>query len=166
LIGSDAAHETGFWNQEVNSDDMNEHAIRDGFEPLFRTSPFLDTIGPFYYKRLEEGFIVGLPLYPKHCNARGKVHGGLITTLADVSMGYVVAFSQEPPLRMITTSLSVDFLGAAQPGQWLESSVTILKTGRRAAFADATINTAGTSSSDPTSMVARAHAVFLAISPS
>ena len=31
-----------------------------GFEPLFRTSPFLETIGPLFYRKDGDGFVVGL----------------------------------------------------------------------------------------------------------
>ena len=43
-----------------------------GFEPLFRRSPFLDTVGPFFYRKEPDGgFILGLRILPKHVNARG-----------------------------------------------------------------------------------------------
>ena len=33
----------------------------DGFKPLFRTSPFLDHNGPFFYRENDDGtFVVGL----------------------------------------------------------------------------------------------------------
>ena len=71
-----------------------------GFEPLFRTSPFLDTVGPlFYRKEPDGGFVVGLRVLPKHANTRGNAHGGLLLTLIDVALGYRAAFSQDPPRR-------------------------------------------------------------------
>jgi len=114
-------------------------AIRDGFEPLFRTSPFLDVTGPYFYKKLESGFMVGIEIAEKHGNASGTAHGGLIATLADVSIGYVTAFSQVPALRMTTANLSIDYVGSARVGEWLESRVTIQKVGRKLAFASAEI---------------------------
>lgn len=34
--------------------------IPEGFVPLFRTSPFLDTVGPFYQRSDGDRIIVGL----------------------------------------------------------------------------------------------------------
>ena len=42
-----------------------------GYKPLFRTSPFLDHNGPFFWKQNDDGtFVVGLRIQPKHANAR------------------------------------------------------------------------------------------------
>ncbi len=126
------------------------------FLPLFRTSPFLDATGPFYYKPLDVGFLIGLRALDKHANAKGTVHGGLVATLADVSLGYVTGSSRTPTLRMVTASLSIDYVGSAQVGQWIESQVTVTKTGNRLAFAQASIWADG-------APVATAKAVFLVI---
>jgi uncharacterized protein (TIGR00369 family) len=124
-----------------------------GYEPLFRVSPFLETTGPYYFKRLEQGFIVAIRILDKHANNSGLAHGGLLATLADVSLGYVTASSHTPPLRMTTTGLSIDFMSAVKIGDWVESHVSILKTGSRLAFANANICVNGQT-------VASARAVF------
>ena len=109
-----------------------------GFEPLFRTSPFLDTVGPLFHRKEAGGsVVVGLRILPKHANARGAAHGGLLLTLLDIAMGYRTAFSQEPPVSLTTASLSADFLGAAKLGDWVEAHVEIQKLGGRLAFANA-----------------------------
>lgn len=108
-----------------------------GFEPLFRTSPFLDATGPYFYKPLNQGFIVGLRISERHANVQGTAHGGLLATLADISLGYVTAMSQHPPLRMTTTSLSLDYVGSAKIGDWVEAHVSVIKVGSRMAFANA-----------------------------
>jgi len=49
----------------------------DGFKPLFRSSPFLDHNGPFFYRETADGtFVVGLRIQDKHANARGGAHAG------------------------------------------------------------------------------------------
>ncbi|MGZ2748288.1 PaaI family thioesterase [Burkholderia stagnalis] len=128
----------------------------EGFQPLFRTSPFLDATGPYFYKPMENGFVVGLRVQDKHTNASGTIHGGLVATLADVSIGYVASMSKTPPLRMMTASLTVDYVGTAKKGDWVESHVSIVKTGRRLAFANAVIKVGATP-------VASAGAVFLVL---
>lgn len=109
-----------------------------GFEPLFRSSPFLDTVGPFFYcKKADGGFVVGLRVLPKHANARGSAHGGLLLTLIDVALGYRAAFSQDPPAALTTASICADFAGTAKLGDWVEAHVDVQKVGSRLAFANA-----------------------------
>jgi acyl-coenzyme A thioesterase 13 len=111
--------------------------IPAGFEPLFRTSPFLDALGPFFYRRTEGGFVIGLQVAAKHANARGSAHGGLLLTLADIALGYTAAFSEDPPLSLTTVTISADFAGHARIGDWLEARVDLQKVGRRLVFANA-----------------------------
>jgi uncharacterized protein (TIGR00369 family) len=109
-----------------------------GFEPLFRTSPFLETAGPFFCRKSADGgFVIGLRILPKHANARGSAHGGLLLTLLDVALGYGAAFSQDPPAALTTANLSADFAGAPKVGDWVEAHVDVQKVGGRLAFANA-----------------------------
>jgi uncharacterized protein (TIGR00369 family) len=125
--------------------------IPDGFEPLFRTSPFLDALGPFFSisarlacgcgspsnRREATGFVVGLRVADKHANARGSAHGGLLLTLADIALGYTAAFSEDPPLSLTTANISADFAGHARVGDWIEAHVEVQKIGGRLVFANA-----------------------------
>ena len=111
--------------------------VPDGFMPLFRTSPFLDTLGPFYHRREGRSLIIGVRIAEKHCNARGTAHGGLLMTLADIALGYNLAYSEEPPASLTTANLTADFAGGAGLGDWLEARVDIQKLGGRLAFANA-----------------------------
>jgi len=108
-----------------------------GFEPLFRTSPFSEMLGPFFYRRTERGLVIGLSVADKHANARGGVHGGLLLTLADIALGYAAAYTEDPPLVLTTANISADFAGQARVGDWVEAHVDIQKIGRRLVFANA-----------------------------
>ncbi|HKW55418.1 MAG TPA: PaaI family thioesterase [Stellaceae bacterium] len=112
-------------------------AAPDGFAPLFRTSPFLDAVGPFYFRRDGERLIIGLRILAKHANARGVAHGGLLMTLADIALGYNTAYREDPPGSWVTASLTGDFAGAAKLGDWVEAHVDVQKSGKRLAFANA-----------------------------
>jgi acyl-coenzyme A thioesterase PaaI-like protein len=72
-----------------------------GFEPLFRTSPFLETVGPLFYRSdPERGLVIGLRIAEKHANARGIAHGGaLLVTLADIALGYRTGLRPGPARR-------------------------------------------------------------------
>jgi uncharacterized protein (TIGR00369 family) len=109
-----------------------------GFEPLFRTSPFLETVGPFFYRKHPDGsFVVGLRVLPKHANARGAAHGGVLMTLLDIALGYRAALSETPPANLITANLTADFAGGAAVGDWVEAHVDVQRLGGRLAFASA-----------------------------
>ncbi len=128
-------------------------AIPEGFAPLFRTSPFLEATGPFYYRRDGERLIVGLRILEKHANARGFAHGGLLMTLADIALGYSLAFREDPPASFLTATLSAEFAGSARIGDWVEAHVDVQKSGSRLAFANAYLTVAG-------ERILRASAVF------
>ncbi|ODT99282.1 MAG: esterase [Rhodospirillales bacterium SCN 65-16] len=109
----------------------------DGFKPLFRTSPFLDHNGPFFYRENGDGtFVVGLRIQPKHANARGIAHGGLLMTLCDIALGYRTTRSQTPSPLLTTASVKTDFAGSARIGDWVEAHVDVHKVGGRLAFAN------------------------------
>src|SRR4051794_24209175 len=138
---------------------MDDSNPPPGFAPLFRTSPFLETVGPLFYRKdLERGLIIGLRIAGKHANARGIAHGGLLLTLADIALGYRTAFGEDPPAGLITASLTADFAGAAKIGDWVEAHVDVQKVGGRLAFANAFLMVEG-------ERIVRASAVFTRAGP-
>jgi acyl-coenzyme A thioesterase 13 len=106
------------------------------FRPLFRTSPVLELVGPLYCRGEGLDLVIGLRVAEKHCNARGTIHGGILATLADVALGYALAFSSNPPASLVTANLSLDFAGTAKIGDWLEARVDPQKQGSRLSFAN------------------------------
>ena len=125
-----------------------------GFKPLFRSSPAIELIGPLYSRGEGADLVIGLRAERKHCNMRGTVHGGMLATLADITLGYSLAFSTEPPTAAVTANLNLDFAGAAKEGDWLEASVDFQKLGSRLAFGNCYITVEG-------NRIARASAVFM-----
>lgn len=110
--------------------------VPEGFEPIFRSSPFLDLIGPLYFKKTKDGLIIGLNAEIKHCNARELVHGGVFSSLADVALGYNIAFKGKEPLPVVTANLTIDYAGSAKLGDWIEIQTDIQKVGKSMAFAN------------------------------
>lgn len=133
--------------------------IPAGFTLIFRTSPFLDTIGPLYSAGSGASLVVGMRVQEKHTNARGALHGGVLASIADVALGYGLATSTQPPTSMVTVNLSVDFAGGAQIGDWVETSLDVQKIGSRMAFANVYFSVAG-------ARIARASGVFLVVAAS
>ena len=114
-----------------------EGGVPEGFAPLFRTSPFLEATGPFYFRRDGHRLVIGVRILEKHANARGFAHGGLLMTLADIALGYTLALRENPPASFVTANLSGDFAGSAAIGDWVEAHVDVQKSGSRLAFANA-----------------------------
>ena len=104
-------------------------------------------------KRDDDGLRLGVRIAAAHCNGRGNLHGGVIATLADNTMGLACADAAGSGIGMVTVSLPTDYLGAAQQGQWLEIAGTPSRIGRTLCFASAVITADG-------EVVARASGVF------
>lgn len=127
--------------------------IPEGFEVWARGSPYLDLIGPIYVKRADGALVWGIRIEERHANRRGFAHGGLLTTLADITLGHTAAMSREPPAMAVTVNLSTDFAGSAKIGDWVEARADIQKVGRRVIFANCYLSVDGT-------RIVRASAVF------
>lgn len=107
-----------------------------GFEPYREPSPFLERIGPLYQKNGDPGPIFGVPILDHHCNRRGFAHGGLLMSLADIALGKTGEWSQQPRMSLLTASLTIEFVGAARIGDWIEATCDFHQLGRQMAFAN------------------------------
>ena len=127
-----------------------------GFSPLHRSSPFLDVIGPLFSRGSGEDLVIGIRVDSKHANARGFAHGGVLSTLADVALGYAMESIAGRSISLVTANLTLDYAGAAKLGDWIETKVDIQKVGSRLAFANAYLFVGP-------SRIVRASAVFLVV---
>lgn len=122
---------------------MPDTFIPDGFTRHTRSSPLTEPWQPIYSKATDRAVWIGLRLARPHTNSRGLAHGGLITSLADNAMGLSCGHVLGDGARLVTVNLSVDFLGPAQVGQWLQVESAVIKTGGRLCFAQALITADG-----------------------
>lgn len=113
--------------------------VAAGFSP-----GFLDRGGPYWLKQSESGTIVGLRIEDGHLNYQDAAHGGVLTTLADVALSWAAYSSETPPLAVSTVTLTVNFLGAARLGNWLEAEARIDRLGQRLAYTSGTISSGET----------------------
>ena len=132
-------------------------AIPPGFEMLTRTSSFHELVGPLYARR-DGGLVVGMMVAEKHQNRRGIVHGGMICTLVDFAMGHAASELTDPPRKLVTTTLSVDFAGNARPGDWIEAHIDVMRPGNRVSFVNCFVYRG-------TARIARASATFQILRP-
>lgn len=123
-----------------------------GFVPYEQASPYLDLIGPIFEAE-DDPAQVGLWIDDRHSNARGWVHGGLLVAVADTVMGHAARRALDPGTRLITVSVTSDFIGAARAGDWLEARATVRRSGRRLSFASCEFSVRG-------NLVLTASAVF------
>ncbi len=117
--------------------------IPSGFQRHSRTSPLTEPWEPIYAKTTTGALIIGLRLAKPHTNSRGIVHGGLIATLADNAMGLSCSIQMKEPQRLVTVSLSIDYLASANIGQWLQVETDFVKLGGSICFAQCLVTADG-----------------------
>jgi uncharacterized protein (TIGR00369 family) len=110
-----------------------------GFERLKRGGPYMASLGSMYCKRDGDQIVIAMRIDERHTNMRGIVHGGMLASLADSSLGLGLALSCDNRHSFVTVNLSTDFIDAARPGDWVEAHVNIGRIGSRVAFADCTL---------------------------
>jgi len=123
------------------------------FAPHFRKSPVTDPWEPLYSRWLDGALQIGLNIRPAHCNSRGFLHGGVVAALADNAIGLSCGKAEPAVPELVTLSLSVDYAGSADVGQWLQIEPRVLKAGRSMRFGDALVTADG-------AVVARASATL------
>src|ERR1700688_1099587 len=127
--------------------------IPEGFQRQSRPSPLTDPWEPIYSKLTPDAIILGLRLATPHTNARGFVHGGLIAALTDKAMGHSCAYKMHGAHSLVTVSMSIDFTGSGQIGQWLTVETDVIKTGRTLCFSQCLVKADDV-------VIARANATF------
>ena len=115
----------------------------DAFTGRLRPSPLTDPWEPIHTRPLANRLDVGLWLRQVHCNARGFVHGGLISALADNCMGHSSRAVLRQDSGLLTVNRSIDFLDIARPGAWLEIISDVVKAGRSLCFVECKITADG-----------------------
>lgn len=112
------------------------HAIPHGYRPLERLSPFTSLVGPLYERHRGLDVSLGLRIEKKHTNRRGLCHGGVLATLADTALGYAMGARTGGKYSLVTASLTIDYVGSAKEGDWVEAQVDVQRVGSRLGFAN------------------------------
>ena len=137
----------------MTTPETSDAAVPEGFARHPRRSPLTEPWEPIYFKATPEAYILRLRLSEAHTNSRGLIHGGLIAALADNAMGLSCSLKAGNLLGLVTINLSVDYLGSANIGQWLEIDTNFMKIGGSICFAQCLVTADG----EP---CARANATF------
>lgn len=135
--------------------------IPAGFDRHFKTSPFTDPWEPLYSKRAADQVRIGTVITEAHCNSRGLVHGAFLAALIDNALGLSIGAVLEADGRehagLVTTNLSIDYVGRAGVGEWVATDCEVIKAGRTLSVANGVLAT-------PERTIARANATFQVIS--
>jgi uncharacterized protein (TIGR00369 family) len=107
-----------------------------GFERMPPFGPFHELIGPIYVSTERPGTLLGFRVQEKHRNRSPTpmVHGGMIATLIDTACAWGGKHAREPKPSVVTTNLSIQLIGNAGPGEWVEAHVEVLRAGRSVIF--------------------------------
>lgn len=130
-------------------------SIAAGFSRLaLQANPFIDPLGPLYAKPDGDGGLyIGIRVEERHCNPGGSCHGGMLMTLADMTL-ILNANAQTGMHRfMVTINLACDFTGPARNGDWIEGHGKVLRASKNMIFVNGLIQTADTT-------VARINGIF------
>ena len=109
--------------------------VPQGFEPYEGAGDFIDLVGPVYVR---DG-VFGLRIEERHRNAGGKAHGGLLATLVDWTLSRALRAEGDDDIALVTVSLTTDFLGPVEVGDWVEAHTDVERLGGKLAFADCSL---------------------------
>jgi uncharacterized protein (TIGR00369 family) len=97
---------------------------------------FAELTGPLWKRddggRLRFGFVVA----PKHLNYAGILHGGMLTTFADLAMG-MTTWRATGGKAHATIELNIQFVGTVRPGEFVEAQCEVVRATRSVVFMQA-----------------------------
>lgn len=98
--------------------------------------PFARSIGPLYIRLDGVGFafVAG----ERHCNARGVVHGGMLMTFADQTLGLTVQRTVGS-VDVATVSLNCDLVDGVRPGELVEGEAVVTRITRSLVFVQGSV---------------------------
>lgn len=109
---------------------VDDHsAAPEGFTPRVLRGPFFGGRTVFTGGALTDLFAARIR--GDDCNGLGITHGGVIATLADIFLVGFIAAQLPAHARLVTASLSVDYLGPSRAGDWLLGRIHAHRIGRR-----------------------------------
>ncbi|TPG59047.1 PaaI family thioesterase [Roseomonas nepalensis] len=117
---------------------MSADPAAEGWSPR-PPQGFTGLTGPLWSRPGGDGWAYGVLADERHANGHGIVHGGMLVTLLDNTLGITVshATGRRPG---VTMQLNTQFLSAARPGEFLEARGEVLRLAHSVAFVRGTIH--------------------------
>lgn len=105
---------------------------------FFRSAPFMVDLGVEPVSVSEGRITTALPLQPRHMQHMGQAHAGVMTSLADHTMGAAAQTLAAPGHWALTAELKVSCLRAGK-GARLVCEAHVIKPGRTLSFTEAEV---------------------------
>ncbi|WP_298784147.1 PaaI family thioesterase [uncultured Marinococcus sp.] len=109
--------------------DWDASEARSGVEHLMHTSTYWED---------EETLCAQIPVHPGLHNTHGIVHGGVLTTIMDNSMGVLLSELSPVPGNILTIDIHVQFISAGTGGK-LTCKASPVTVGHRISYAEAAV---------------------------
>lgn len=103
----------------------------------------IDLVGPLWYRSDAAGMRLGFMARNEHVNRRGVVHGGMLLTLADQTLG-MTAFEANGRQPQATVQLDVQFVAAVAVGDFVEAEAQVVRRTRSLIFMQGTFRVGDT----------------------
>jgi uncharacterized protein (TIGR00369 family) len=119
--------------------------VPPGFEPLTMGGEFMRLNGPLYVRHEGDLVQAGFRVEARHCNPRNVCHGGMMASFCDMLLPITAhRKSAEVGMRfMPTINLTVDYLGPAPLGAWVQGEGQVLRVTRSMLFAQGLVTADG-----------------------
>ncbi|NKE44403.1 PaaI family thioesterase [Roseomonas frigidaquae] len=92
----------------------------------------------------QRGAEYGFQARAEHANGRGVIHGGILATFMDHTLGLTVRQAIGGGMNLATIQLDLHYLAAAMPGQFLVGSGEITRQTRSVVFVRGTLRAGDT----------------------
>jgi uncharacterized protein (TIGR00369 family) len=99
----------------------------------------MELVGPVCTREQAGSPVLGIRIEERHRNAAGAAHGGCLATLADFALGMAIRADSDGEAKPVTVSLTTDFLGPVNVGDWVEAHTEVERLGGKLAFADCSL---------------------------
>lgn len=120
---------------------------------MFVKQPFDEFLGFEYKKQDDQHLEIRIPIQDLFINSAGVVHGGVISSLADVAMVNLVPANKDGIQQVVTVDLNISFLKPAA-GSQLTAKAKIEKAGKTLVHTECLIY------NDQEEMVAKSKAIL------
>ncbi len=112
----------------------------------------------FHAVEVDEGLaVIELDTNDQHLNTMGRLHGGVLCTIADTAMGIAHACSLPEGFTSATVEMKINFLRPAAAGMKLRARGHVLKQGRTIAMCECDV------SDEQDRLIAKANGTFITI---
>ena len=120
---------------------------------MFIKQPFDEFLGLEYNKLDDHNLQIILPIQDLFINSAGVIHGGIISSLADIAISNLLPANEEGLQQVVTVDLNVSFLKPAF-GTYLMANAKIEKQGKTLIHTECSIY------NDKQELVAKAKAIL------